>query len=103
MGRMRGPSPANYFGAVPIPRGHVAEQVVAGQVEVERGDGDVALAEAGDVGLGAFEVVGGVVGHPVVGPAARVLPALEALAVAADAHRHDADALGLAPRVGRAG
>ena len=44
---------------------------------------------------------GGIVGHPVIGPPAGVLPALEALAIAAQSHGNDADAPGLAPRVRR--
>ncbi len=49
-------------GALPVPAADLGEQVVAGQVEVERGHGDVALTEAGDVGLGAFQVLEWLVG-----------------------------------------
>src|SRR4051812_26683889 len=93
-------SPWSWMLRVPVPPADLADEVVAGQVEVQGGDGDVALAEARDVRLGPLEIVRGVVGHPVICPPARVLPALEALAVAAQSHGHHADALGLAPRVG---
>ena len=53
--------------------------------------------------LGPLEVERGGVSHPVVRPPARVLPALEPLAVAADPHRHDPDPLRLPPRVRRQG
>ena len=48
------PPAIELFRGVPVPAADLADEVVAGQVEVERGDGDVALAEARDVGLGAL-------------------------------------------------
>src|SRR5690606_20680088 len=86
---------------LPVPVGEFGEEVVAGHVEPQGGDGDVAFDQGGDVGLRTQDLAGRGVGHPVIGAASGVSPAFEALAVAAQTHRDDPNPLGFAARVGR--
>src|SRR5207245_603964 len=91
-------APINNGSIFPLPGAHFGDCVVSGQVEVEWGDGDIAFAEAGNIGLGPLQMEGGIVGHPVIGSSAGILPALKALAIAAQSHGNDANAPRLAPR-----
>ena len=63
LGRCRGPL-SNMPGVLlaPFPSADVADEVVAGQIKVQRGNRDVAFAKAGNVGLRSAEAVRGIVG-----------------------------------------
>ena len=77
---------------LPLPGADVGEGAVGGEVELKRGDGDVAFGERADVGAGFGDAGGRVAADPVIGAVARVGAFVEAAVIDAQSLTGDAKA-----------